>query len=102
MADSKAPARGIVKQRSVSAAFGVSQSGGLVQYCIPDKLTSSVFGKDNPPKDWADISLLVPHETIRREEQAMLTSIDKLLELSKSKSVKSWQVLYFCEWYNTL
>ena len=73
-----------------------------VQYAIPEKLTSQVFGKTNPPKDWADISLLVPHETIRREEQAMLASIDKLLLLSKSKSVKSWQVLYFCEWYNSV
>ena len=87
---------------SVSAAFGVSQSGEFVQYAVPERLTSSVFGKDNPPKDWADISLLVPHETIRREEQSMLASIDKLLELSNAKSVKSWQLLYFCEWYNGL
>ncbi len=70
-----------------------------IQYVIPENLTSSIFGKDNPPKDWADISLLIPHECIRREEKAMLASIDKLHELIQAKKEKSWQVLYFCQWF---
>lgn len=64
-----------------------------------DKLTSDVFGPENPPKDWADASLLVPHENIRREMQRMTDSADKLVELSKLKSMQSWQAVYFCEWY---
>lgn len=64
-----------------------------------ENLTSSVYGKENPPKDWADISLLVPHECIRREEKAMLASVDMLRDLVQTKSAKSWQALYFCQWF---
>jgi hemerythrin-like domain-containing protein len=64
-----------------------------------DKLTSDVFGPENPPKDWADASLLVPHESLRREMQHMMDSSDKLVELAKFNSMQPWQAIYFCEWY---
>ncbi|CAJ1945200.1 unnamed protein product [Cylindrotheca closterium] len=64
-----------------------------------DKLTSDVFGPENPPKDWADASLLVPHEALRMEMNCMIQSVDKLSELTKSNTMQSWQVVYFCEWY---
>jgi len=63
---------------------------------FPDKLTSSVYGPDNPPKDWADVSFLVPHEGFRREVAAMLKSIDKL---ASGDDFQPWQAVYFCEWY---
>ncbi|KAL3927800.1 MAG: hypothetical protein SGBAC_012925, partial [Bacillariaceae sp.] len=64
-----------------------------------DKLTSDVFGPENPPKDWADASLLVPHEALRMEMNCMIKSVDKLSELAKQTTMQEWQVVYFCEWY---
>jgi hemerythrin-like domain-containing protein len=68
---------------------------------VPENITSEVYGPQNLPKDWADVSLLIPHECIRREMQHMLASIDKLCELSsKGESiVQPWKTLYFCEWF---
>eukprot|EP00339_Tiarina_fusa_P021224 CAMPEP_0117076858 /NCGR_PEP_ID=MMETSP0472-20121206/54177_1 /TAXON_ID=693140 ORGANISM="Tiarina fusus, Strain LIS" /NCGR_SAMPLE_ID=MMETSP0472 /ASSEMBLY_ACC=CAM_ASM_000603 /LENGTH=48 /DNA_ID= /DNA_START= /DNA_END= /DNA_ORIENTATION= len=40
----------------------------------PDKLTSQIFNTENPPKDWADVGLLIPHEPIRHQQQYMLKS----------------------------
>lgn len=62
---------------------------------VLEKITSSVYGVDNPPIDWADISLLVPHEAIRREMTRMCLSINKLNE----SRGEAWQVVYFCEWF---
>jgi hypothetical protein len=64
-----------------------------------DKLTSEVFGVDNPIKDWADVGLLVPHECIRLEMQHMLTSVDSLNRSVEQKTILPWQALYFCEWF---
>lgn len=61
-----------------------------------DKLTSSVVTTENPPKDWADVSFLVPHEAIRREMTAMCKSIDKINE----GGCALWQTVYFCEWFS--
>ena len=33
---------------------------------ILEGITSDYFTKENPPKDWADVSFLIPHEAIRR------------------------------------
>lgn len=63
-----------------------------------DKLTSDVFGVTNPPQDWADVSLLVPHETLRREMEFMLNGVNKLTERIKDESLQDWQAVYFCEW----
>lgn len=70
-----------------------------------DKLTSSVYGTDNPPKNFADAMMLLPHETIRREMDALQMSVKKLVSRIEDKSYQggqayqSWQAIYFCEWY---
>ena len=63
-----------------------------------DKLTSDVFGVTNPPKDWADVSLLVPHETLRREMEFMVNGINKLNERIHDETLQDWQAVWFCEW----
>ena len=64
---------------------------------VPQGLTSEVYGVDNPPKDWADIGLLIPHEAIRHEMTAMVASA-KALKADGDAS-EAWRVLYFAEWY---
>jgi hypothetical protein len=64
-----------------------------------DNFTSEVYGPKNPPKDWADVSLLVPHETIRREMDRMTASVDKLASRLGDKSYEPWHAVYFCEWF---
>jgi hemerythrin-like domain-containing protein len=71
----------------------------FVQQFVLENLTSEVFGKDNPPKDWADVGLLVPHECIRREMQHMLKSVDQLSRRLETNTIQAWQAVYFCEWY---
>ena len=88
--------------------------------CVLEQLTSSVYGVHNPPQDWADVGLLIPHEAIRRELTAMRASIDKLADAAAA-NVKSnggrkheqqqqqqeqpltgfegWKAVYFCEWF---
>ncbi len=41
----------------------------------PSGLTSSVYSVKNPPKDWCDIGLLLPHEAIRMMMAAMNASV---------------------------
>lgn len=64
--------------------------------CFPDKLSSSAYGPENPPKDWADVSFLIPHEGFRHGIQAMLKSVDKL---AAGGDFEPWQAVYFCEWF---
>lgn len=64
----------------------------------PEQLTSDVYGPDHLPKDWADMALLVPHETMRREMQRLLKSIDKLSDRLKDHSIQDWQTLWVCEY----
>lgn len=61
-----------------------------------EQLSSSVYGESNPPKDWADITLLIPHEALRGELAKGCNSIDQLV--SNNSSGSPWQVVYFCEW----
>lgn len=64
---------------------------------VVSMVTSEVYSEDDPPRDWADIGLLVPHEAIRREMAAMENSVASLpAELSKASS---WKGLYFSQWY---
>jgi len=65
---------------------------------IPDGLTSSVYGTDNPPEDWCDVGLLIPHEALRREMAAMVDSVSALKK-DYDDSVDDWRILYFAEWY---
>ena len=81
------------------------------QFCIVEKLTSSVYGVHNPPRDWADIAFLIPHEAIRHELTAMCRSIDQLVLGSETAALNTtdngtqktvcegWQAVYFCEWF---
>mmetsp|Transcript_29059 Transcript_29059/g.61849 ORF Transcript_29059/g.61849 Transcript_29059/m.61849 type:complete len:290 (-) Transcript_29059:99-968(-) len=62
-----------------------------------DKLTSDVYGKDHPPMDWADVSLLIPHEAIRRQMSKMVQSIDAMPDSPMEN--ESWKVTLFAEWY---
>ena len=62
---------------------------------IPSGLTYHVYNENNPPKDWCDVGLLIPHEAIRREMTAMVKSVNALDE----KSQDDWRILYFCEWF---
>lgn len=72
---------------------------------IPSKLTSTVFGEDNPPQDWADLSLLIPHEALRHEllvlqknvEALTMTSLSNKNYLCDSKD-SSWRFTFFAEY----
>jgi hypothetical protein len=76
--------------------------------CNLEKLTSRVYGVHNPPRDWADVAFLIPHEAVRRELMAMCRSIDQLVRLAADeadtrethKAVhEGWRAVYFCEWF---
>ena len=78
-----------------------NHSGGkdYTPLVILDEIRSNCFGKDNPPTDWADLSLLLPHEALRREMDAMRKSVEALRDHYDDSPDKTWRVLYFCEWY---
>jgi hypothetical protein len=64
---------------------------------IATKLTSDVFNEANPPTDWADMSLLVPHEAIRRQMTMMVRSV---AAMPTDPSVNElWKVYLFAKWY---
>jgi len=64
----------------------------------PEGLTSSVYNSKNPPKDWCDVSLLMPHEAIRMEMAAMNASVAALKE-NYDDAKDGWRILYFSQWY---
>jgi hypothetical protein len=64
----------------------------------PSGFTSSVYTVNNPPKDWCDIGLLLPHEAIRMEMAAMNASVVALKE-DYDDAKDDWRVLYFSQWY---
>jgi hypothetical protein len=64
----------------------------------PEGLKSSVYNTKNPPKDWCDVGMLVPHEVICMEMAAMNASVAALKE--DCNDVKDdWRILYFSQWY---
>jgi hypothetical protein len=67
---------------------------GATKEVVPAGLTSDVFGAENPLQDWCDISLLIPHEALRREMSAMERSVEALKE-----DYDFWRSLYFAEWF---
>ena len=75
----------------------MSPETGPAALTYPDKLTSAVYGVENPPRDWADCSLLIPHEMLRHEMKAMMASVEALEEYSSQAD--AWKALYFAEWY---
>lgn len=64
---------------------------------IPEALKSDVFNAKNPPKDFADVAFLVPHEGLRRMVSAFSNSVSALKEDYPDE--EHWKVLYFSEWY---
>lgn len=74
-------------------------NGNFSDQFVLQRLTSEVYGVENPPRDWADVGLLIPHECIRREMHHMLNGIDKLIRRIEQGRLKPWHVLYFCEWF---
>jgi hypothetical protein len=59
-----------------------------------DKLTTPVYGPENPPVDWQDLVFLVPHECIRRETNAFDDSVSSLKDSSEP-----WQLILLSRWY---
>lgn len=97
---------GTMKRTSFSVASMKSidsKNSEFGKLFIVDKITSSLYSRENPPRDWADISFLIPHEAIRREMAAMTRSITKLnngsQEDGKEHGFQPWQAVYFCEWF---
>jgi hypothetical protein len=66
----------------------------------PEGLTPSVYNMKNPPKDWCDVSLLIPHEAIRMEMEvmAMKASVAALHEYY-DETKDGWRLLYFSQCY---
>jgi hemerythrin-like domain-containing protein len=67
---------------------------------IPSKLTSAVFGEDNPPQDWADLSLLIPHEALRHQLIALQKNVEALTtnESNIHNSKESWRFTFLAEY----
>ena len=64
---------------------------------IAANLTSDVYNEANPPMDWADMSLLVPHEAIRRQMAMMVWSAAALPD--KPSVDELWKATLFAKWY---
>jgi len=64
----------------------------------PEGLTSSVYNTSNPPMGWYDVGLLIPHEAIRGECEAMKKSVLAMKE-DYNEAKDWWRVLYFAQWY---
>jgi len=65
---------------------------------IPSKLTSEVFNEANPPVDWADAGLLIPHEAIRRQMAMMIQSVNAMSDTPDDKD--AWKLTLFSKWYS--
>lgn len=64
-----------------------------------DRVTSPVISVKHPPKDWADVVMLVPHEAVRRECAAMAKSTDKLAANVAADEYQDWQGVLLAEWF---
>ena len=64
---------------------------------IAANLTSVVFNEENPPLDWADLCLLIPHEAIRCQ-MAMMAQSAAALPDDPSKN-EQWKATLFAKWY---
>mmetsp|Transcript_1047 Transcript_1047/g.1822 ORF Transcript_1047/g.1822 Transcript_1047/m.1822 type:complete len:317 (-) Transcript_1047:150-1100(-) len=62
-----------------------------------DKLYSQVFNSENPPMDWADIGLLIPHEAICHEMTMMVQSANALPDSPSDNEY--WKAILFSKWY---
>lgn len=64
---------------------------------IVENLTSDVFNEDNPPMDWADAGLLIPHEAIRRQMAMMTQSAAAMPD--EPVATEGWKLTLFAKWY---
>jgi len=64
---------------------------------VAEKLTSGVFNAENPPKDWCDVSLLLPHEGVRYELYAMRDAV-AAMKVDTPDS-EGWRLANFATWY---
>lgn len=64
---------------------------------IAANLTSDVYNEENPPMDWADMSLLMPHEAIRSQMAMMVQSAAALPDDPSAN--EAWKVTLFAKWY---
>ena len=61
-----------------------------------DQLTSDAYSKAHPPTHWSDVVLLVPHEWLRHEMNAMLVSVQALPD--SPTRAEYWKTLNFAKW----
>ena len=80
-----------------SASPSISFSPSLTALSIPEKLNSDFFNEDNPPVDWADTSLLIPHEAIRHQMKMMVQSVQAIPDDLENN--EAWKVTLFSKWY---
>ena len=80
-----------------SASPSISFSPSLTALSIPEKLNSDFFNEDNPPVDWADTSLLIPHEAIRHQMKMMVQSVQAIPD--NLEYDEAWKVTLFSKWY---
>ncbi|KAL3808372.1 hypothetical protein ACHAXA_005343 [Cyclostephanos tholiformis] len=80
-----------------AATTSASIEGGKKCLAIVDKLSSEVFNSDFPPVDWADMSLLGPHEAIRRQMTMMTRSVRAIPDDPAEDEL--WKVTLFARWY---
>lgn len=80
-----------------SASPSISFSPTLTALSIPEKLNSDFFNEDNPPVDWADTSLLIPHEAIRHQMKMMVQSVQAIPDDLENN--EAWKVTLFSKWY---
>ncbi|KAL3771211.1 hypothetical protein ACHAWU_010298 [Discostella pseudostelligera] len=64
---------------------------------IAANLTSDVYTEENPPMDWADMCLLMPHEAIRSQMTMMVQSAAALPDDPSAN--EAWKVTLFAKWY---
>ena len=75
----------------------MSEAEAPVSLFVPSKLTSEVFTEENPPTDWADAGLLIPHEAIRRQMTMMAQSVNAMPDSPDDK--EAWKLTLFSKWY---
>ena len=61
------------------------------------KILSNAYSNEHLPQDWADMTFLVPHESIRRQIVALIRSVEALPETKNTDN--SWKVVLFTKWF---
>jgi hemerythrin-like domain-containing protein len=72
--------------------------GSPASLFVISKVTSEVFNEENPPMDWADAGLLIPHEAIRRQMKMMVQSVNAMPDDSPPEG-EAWKITLFSQWF---